>query len=291
MAEKGLGMGLGALFGDEVIDGGLNDFEYLPISKIEPRAEQPRSIFDEQGIEELADSIREHGIIQPLTVRKIGGGFYQIIAGERRWRASRLAGIDEIPARIIDADDKKTTELALVENLQRENLNPAEEARGYRVLMSEYGLTQEETAKRVGKSRPAIANALRLLSLPDEVLELLEKGELSPGAARAVAGLDGAALQTEAAKKIVNDKMSVREAEKLVKALSQKSAGAKKKNSSENDIYYQEAQRKLSSTLSRKVKISGSGGRGKIEIAYYDLDDFERLFEALSDLGELKGEK
>lgn len=289
MAEKGLGMGLGALFGDEAMDGGSNDFEYLPISKIEPRAEQPRSLFDEQGLEELADSIREHGIIQPLTVRSIGGGFYQIIAGERRWRASRIAGIDEVPARIIEADDRKTMELALVENLQRENLNPAEEARGYRVLMTEYGLTQEEAAKRVGKSRPAVANSLRLLSLPEEVLELLERGELSPGAARAIVSLEGAALQIEAAKKIVEGRLSVREAEKLVKSLSQKPKSGKKKAVSENDIYYQEAQRKLSGALSRKIKISDSGNRGRIEIEYYDLEDFERLYDALTEL-KLKGE-
>lgn len=289
MAEKGLGMGLGALFGDEAIDGGSNDFEYLPISKIEPRADQPRSLFDEQGLEELADSIREHGVIQPLTVRSIGDGFYQIIAGERRWRASRIAGIDEVPARIIEADDKKTMELALVENLQRENLNPAEEARGYRVLMTEYGLTQEEAARRVGKSRPAVANSLRLLTLPDEVLTLIEKGELSPGAARAIVSLDGETLQIEAAKKIVEGRLSVREAEKLVKSLSQKPRNSKKNRISENDMYYQEAQRRLSGALSRKIKISDSGNRGRIEIEYYDLDDFERLYDALAEL-KLKGE-
>ena len=289
MAEKGLGMGLGALFGDEAMDGGSNDFEYLPISKIEPRAEQPRSQFDEQGLEELADSIREHGVIQPLTVRSIGGGFYQIIAGERRWRASRIAGVDEVPARIIEADDKKTMELALVENLQRENLNPAEEARGYRVLMTEYGLTQEEAAKRVGKSRPAVANSLRLLSLPDEVLMLLEKGELSPGAARAIVSIEGTALQVEAAKKIVEGRLSVREAEKLVKSMSQKPKSGRKSKASENDMYYQEAQRKLSGALSRKIKISDSGNRGRIEIEYYDLEDFERLYDALTEL-KLKGE-
>ncbi len=289
MAEKGLGMGLGALFGDEAMDGGSNDFEYLPISKIEPRVEQPRSQFDEQGLEELADSIREHGVIQPLTVRSIGGGFYQIIAGERRWRASRIAGVDEVPARIIEADDRKTMELALVENLQRENLNPAEEARGYRVLMTEYGLTQEETARRVGKSRPVVANSLRLLSLPEEVLTLIEKGELSPGAARAIVSLEGAALQIEAAKKIVEGRLSVREAEKLVKSMSQKPKNARKSKASENNIYYQEAQRKLSGALSRKIKISDSGNRGRIEIEYYDLEDFERLYDALTEL-KLKGE-
>lgn len=291
MAEKGLGMGLGALFGDEAISGGLNDFDYLPISKIEPRAEQPRNVFDEQGIEELADSIREHGVIQPLTVREIDNGYYQIIAGERRWRASRIAGLDEVPARIIQADDKKTTELALVENLQRENLNPAEEARGYRMLMTEYGMTQEETAQRVGKSRPAVANSLRLLSLPDEILDMLEKGEISPGAARAVLSIEGDVLRIQAAKKIASEKLSVREAEKLVKALAQNTSGEKKKRSGSVNIYYEEAQRKLSGALSRKVKISGGGNKGKIEIEYYDLDDFQRLYDALSALKLLEGEE
>ena len=199
MAGKGLGMGLGALFGEELTELEPTDFEYLPISKVEPRAQQPRKFFDEQGLQELSDSIAEHGIIQPLTVREIDGGFYQIIAGERRWRAARMAGLDEVPARIIDADDKTTMELALVENLQRENLNAAEEARGYRTLMTEYGMTQEETAKRVGKSRPVIANALRLLNLPDEVMTMLENGEIAPGAARAVLALESSEDQIKAA--------------------------------------------------------------------------------------------
>ena len=159
MAEKGLGTGLGALFGDAALDAIPNDFIYLPISKVEPRKEQPRSVFDEEGLSELADSIREHGILQPLTVRRVGKGYYQIIAGERRWRASRMAGLNEVPARVIEADDKKATELAMVENLQREDLNPVEEAHGYKTLISEYGMTQEEVAQRVSKSRPVVANA------------------------------------------------------------------------------------------------------------------------------------
>ena len=285
MAEKGLGMGLGALFGDEFLNENSKDFEYLPISKIAPRAQQPRKAFDEQGLEELAESIKEHGVIQPLTVRELEGGYYQIIAGERRWRASRMAGLSEVPARIIEADYKKTMELALVENLQRENLNPAEEARGYQVLMNEYSMTQEEVAARVGKSRPAVANAVRLLALPEEIIAILEKGEIASGAARALLSLEDDGLKIKAAKKIAEEKLSVREAEKLVKALSKKPGKKKNSRDSGNDIYYEDAQRQLSGALGRKVKISVSGSRGKIEIEYYDLEDFERLYEILSKLG------
>lgn len=282
MAGKGLGMGLGALFGEEAVELGSADFEYLPISKVEPKADQPRTIFDEQGLQELSDSISEHGIIQPLTVRDIGNGYYQIIAGERRWRAARIAGLDEVPVHIIDVDDKTAMELALVENLQRENLNPAEEAKGYRTLIKEYGMTQEETAKRVGKSRPVIANALRLLNLPDEVMTMLENGDIASGAARAVLALASAEQQIKAAEIIVKDNLSVREAEKLVKDMMQ-NKGKKKKSvkSRDNDIYFEDVQNTLSDKLKRKVKISGSEKKGKIELEYYDEDDFENLCEAL----------
>lgn len=283
MAGKGLGMGLGALFGEELNELEPTDFEYLPISKVEPRAQQPRTYFDEQGLQELSDSITEHGIIQPLTVREIGSGYYQIIAGERRWRAARMAGLEEVPARIIEADDKTTMELALVENLQRENLNAAEEARGYRTLMTEYGMTQEETAKRVGKSRPVIANALRLLNLPDEVMSMLENGEIASGAARAVLALENADDQIKAAETIVEKKLSVREAEQLVKEMQQKSGKGRKKpvKKKNNSIYFEDVQNTLSDKLKRKVKISGSEKKGKIELEYYDEDDFENLCEAL----------
>lgn len=283
MAGKGLGMGLGALFGEETVELESHDFEYLPISKVEPRTDQPRIIFDEESLQELSDSISEHGIIQPLTVRKIENGFYQIIAGERRWRAARMAGLDEVPAHIIEADDKTTMELALVENLQRENLNPAEEARGYKALMTEFGMTQEETAQRVGKSRPVVANALRLLNLPEEVLVMLENGDISSGAARTILSLDNADLQIEVAELVVKEKMSVREVEKLVKKMQQsdvnKCNNTQKKD--KNKIYFNDVQNRLSDKLKRKVKISGSEEKGKIELTYYNADDFEKLCEAL----------
>lgn len=283
MAGKGLGMGLGALFGDDSVNIQASDFEYLSISKIEPRAEQPRTYFDDESLNELSSSISEHGIIQPLTVRSIGDGYYQIIAGERRWRAARIAGLSEVPARIIEADDKKVMELALVENLQRENLNPTEEAKGYKTLMTEFGLTQEETAKRVGKSRPVIANALRLLSLPDEILEMLEAGEISTGAARAILSLDNAEMQINAAHSVVKNGLSVRETEKLVKSLQLDNNNLKRKNSTkQHNIYFLDLQKNLSDRLERKVKISGSEKKGKIELEYYDEDDFEKLCEALT---------
>ncbi|MBR2731431.1 MAG: ParB/RepB/Spo0J family partition protein, partial [Clostridia bacterium] len=187
MAKKGgLGSGLGALFGDNEPPRQENKEQTLPISRVEPRADQPRRRFDDAALEELTESIRQHGLIQPITVRSLDSGYYQIIAGERRWRAARAAGLREVPVRIIEADDRKAMELALVENLQREDLNPIEEAKGYRTLMQEYGLTQEDAAAAVGKSRPAVANALRLLSLPEPALGLVEDGTLSAGHARAL---------------------------------------------------------------------------------------------------------
>ena len=185
--KKGLGRGLSELFGDDILDNeSEGELIYAPIAKVEPRAEQPRSHFDDDALQELADSISQYGLIQPITVRRREGGFYQIIAGERRWRASRMAGLVEVPVRVIDADDRRVAELALVENLQREDLNPIEEALGYKSLIEEYGLTQEEASRSVGRSRPAIANAIRLLSLSRDVLPLVEDGTLSAGHARAL---------------------------------------------------------------------------------------------------------
>jgi len=285
MAEKGLGTGLGALFGDAAIDAIPNDFVYLPISKVEPRSEQPRTLFDETGLSELAESIREHGVLQPLTVRSIGGGYYQIIAGERRWRAARMAGLAEIPARVIEADDRKATELALVENLQREDLNPIEEANGYKVLMNEFRMTQEEIAKRVGKSRPVVANALRLLSLPPNLIKKLENGELSVGSARTLLSLETEEQMQAAALKIVEQQLTVREAEKLVRNLKKEKPDRKEAVKGRPVVnYMEELENRLSKSLGRRVKIIEGKQKGRFEIEYYNREDFERLYEMLSSL-------
>ena len=222
MASKkpsGLGRGLGALLGDDAVKAESSGSLYLPISQVESCSSQPRKHFDPESLQELADSITEHGIIQPLTVRRLASGYYQIIAGERRWRAAKLAGLSEIPAVIIEADDRKVMELGLIENLQREDLNPVEEAQGYQVLMEEYGLTQEQVAQRMGKSRPAITNMLRLLALPQDVLALVEEEQLSAGHARAILAAPSADLQRQAAKQVMEHQLSVRQTEALIKAL------------------------------------------------------------------------
>ena len=289
MKQKGLGTGLGALFGDAALDRVAVDFEYLPLQRIEPRQEQPRTVFEQEKIDELADSIREHGVLSPLMVRSMDGGYYQIIAGERRWRAARVAGLDEVPVRIVVADDKRALELAMVENLQREDLSPIEEARGYRALMEEFDMTQEDVAQRVSRSRPSVANALRLLSLPAELMELVLRGELSAGSARALLALRSDELMRSAARTVVNNGMSVREVEALVKKLDrEKSKRSKQRGGTEVD-YILEAQNQLTAALGRRVTIRqgrGKGlmqGPGKIEIEYYDQDDFNALFDMLTD--------
>ena len=219
MAEKRLGTGLGALFGEAALKSDAVDCVYMPISKVEVGINQPREYFDEASLEELAKSISQHGIIQPLTVRKLSSGYYQIIAGERRWRAARMAGLDEIPVRIIEADDRKAMEIALIENLQREDLNPIEEAKGYKALIEEYGFTQEKAAERVGKSRPTITNAMRLLSLPDEIIKMVEEGSISSGHARALLALENDDEKLRVANMILTDGMSVRQTEHYIRKL------------------------------------------------------------------------
>jgi len=280
MAGKGLGAGLGAIFGDAALEEENKEGRQVSISKVEPRKDQPRSFFDEEALQELAESIREHGIIQPLTVRTMGDGFYQIIAGERRWRAARLAGLSEVPVRVIDVDDKKAMELAMVENLQREDLNPVEEAKGYKVLIGEYGLTQESVAQRVGKSRPVVTNAIRLLSLPEEVLQNLEDGTLSMSHARALLELKSNEDVLKVAKLIVEKGLTVRQAVSLIKG------GAKPiKEEKEGEInYYDEAGKDLSKKLGRKVSVVSGKKKGTIQIEYYDAEDFNSVFEALCDL-------
>ena len=280
MKKKGLGTGLGALFGEAADSAVPTDFEYVQLQRIEPRQEQPRTVFEQGKIDELADSIREHGILSPLMVRSIDDGFYQIIAGERRWRAARAAGLDEVPVRIVVACDKSALELAMVENLQREDLSPIEEARGYRALMEEFGMTQEEIAQRVSKSRPAVANALRLLSLPAELKELVLRGELSAGSARALLALKSDETMRAAGRTAVNNGMSVREVESLVRKLERTKLKSAKRSIAEVD-YLLDAQNRLTEALGRRVTIKQGKGKGKIEIEFYDQEDFNVLFDEL----------
>ena len=285
--EKGMGKGLGALLGDDFSADFSAPASTLPVSQIESCRNQPRKNFDQEKLEELAESIRQHGVIQPLTVRKLSSGYYQIIAGERRWRAARLADLEEIPAVIIEADDRKAMELAMIENLQREDLNPMEEAEGYRALVENYGMTQEQAAQRVGKSRSAVANALRLLDLEENLKVLVEDGNLSAGHARAILPLSSA-LRIQAVKTIMQSSLSVRQTEQLVKRLLAKEQEPEepvKKALPEVD-YVAEAERSLSSCLGRACRISRGRKKGKIEIEYYDMDDLNDLLEALETLGK-----
>ena len=277
---KGLGKGLAALLGDDVMDSGEEKNSlFLPISQVESCASQPRKQFDADALADLADSIREHGIIQPLTVRKLQSGYYQIIAGERRWRAARMAGLSEVPAIVIEADDRKAMELAMIENLQREDLNPIEEAEGYQMLMSQYNMTQEETAQRVGKSRSAVANALRLLHLCPSVRAMVEDGRLSNGHARTLLPLSPEAQEKAAATVMKND-LSVRQTELLVKKLTAQPKEKPQKSGISVD-YAEEAARELSSRLGRGCKIVSGRKKGRIELEYYSVDDLNDLIDAL----------
>lgn len=279
-SQKGLGKGLGALLGDfseEPLE--KSAYQLLPIYKVEPNPDQPRQDFDEEELQALADSITVHGIIQPLTVREMPNGYYQIIAGERRWRAARMANLSDVPAVIIEVDDKKAMELALIENLQRQDLNPLEEALGYQTLMNEYGLTQEEAAGRVGKSRPAVANALRLLGLCPEVQERVRKGELSAGHARAILQLKSEKKQQEAAQKIVALGLSVRQAELLCKNMSKEPVPQKKEVFAVD--YVAECEKSLSKHLGRGVKIVNGKRKGRFELEFYGQEDLQNLLDAL----------
>ena len=283
-SQKGLGRGLGALLGDLTEEpestGGLKT---LPLHKIEPNPNQPRRDFDDEELEALAESIRQHGIIQPLTVRGMPNGYYQIIAGERRWRASRLAGLDEVPVVIMEADDRKAMELALIENLQRQDLNPVEEAQGYDALINRFGMTQEEAAERVGKSRPAVANALRLLGLPEPIQAMVEDGRLSAGHARTLVSVADPAIQQKIAEKVANDGLSVRQTEQLVKQLTRpvKELVEEKKDPLAVD-YAAVAAKELGDKLGRRVKIVTGKRKGRLELEYYGVDDLNDLLDALA---------
>ena len=285
--KRGLGIGLEALFGTDFQSLQEEEVRTLPISRVEPRQDQPRDRFDEERLQDLAASISHHGLIQPIIVRRISGGDYQIIAGERRWRAARMAGLTEIPVRVLQADDRSVSELALVENLQREDLNPMEEARGYLKLMEDYSLTQEEAAAGVGKSRSAVANALRLLNLSAPVAEMVESGSLSAGHARALLPLENPEVQKRAAETVLSKSLSVRKTEqyvaKLKKAAEFPPANEKKPNQDGVD-YAAALSEELSSVFGRKVSLVEKNNKGKIELFYDNPDDREALIAALKSL-------
>ena len=282
---KGLGKGLDALLGDEFTnEPEVKSSLFLPISQVESCAAQPRKQFDPDALADLADSIRQHGIIQPLTVRKLQSGYYQIIAGERRWRAARMAGLTQVPVVVIEADDRKAMELAMIENLQREDLNPIEEAEGYRQLMEQYNLTQEETAQRVGKSRSVVANALRLLNLCPPVRAMVEDGRLSNGHARTILPLSPA-LQEKAADAILKSDLSVRQTELLVKKLTAEEKEKPAVTTGGLEVNYaEEAAKALGTHLGRGCKIVSGRKKGRIELEYYGVDDLNNLLDALNAL-------
>ena len=283
-SQKGLGKGLGALLGDFMEpEGEESAYRLLPLHRVEPNPDQPRQDFDQEELEALAESIRQHGILQPLTVRETGQGYYQIIAGERRWRAARLAELSEVPAIVVEADNKKAMELALIENLQRQDLNTVEEALGYQSLMNEFGLTQEEAAARVGKSRPAVANSLRLLTLPEAVLEMLREGSLTAGHAKAILMIKTSSRQLEAARKIANLGLSVRQAELLCRNMSKEKPPVKEAAVLQVD-YVKECEKSLSKYLGRGVKIVNGKRKGRFELEFYGQDDLQRLLDALMKL-------
>lgn len=282
-AKGGLGRGFGALLGESLMaDEPAGGVATLPMTLIEPNRSQPRKTFDPEAMRELTHSIAMHGVVTPITVRKLEGEYYQIIAGERRWRAARSAGLTEIPAMVIEADDKTVMELALIENLQRQDLNPIEEAEGFESLIRDYGLTQEAVAERVGKSRPAVANALRLLSLPAPAREMVAAGTLSAGHARAVLAIkDEAARTPENLEKIAA--MSVRQAEQFAKSIGKPEKPAPEPAPFAVD-YMAELEKKLEGVLGRKVRIEQGKNAGAVSLEYYGPDDLERLCAALEKL-------
>ena len=279
MAKKGLGSGLDALFGGDTELREDASLLNLPISKVEPAPDQPRERFEPEALETLADSIRQHGVLQPIAVRALGNGYYQIIAGERRWRAAREAGLDTIPARVVEADDRSAKVLALVENLQRQDLNPVEQAKGLKSLMEDYGLTQEAASDQVGFSRPAVANALRLLSLPEPVLAMLEEGKLSAGHGRALLALSGEEEICNAAELVVKQGLNVRQTEALVKKSKE---APQERKPSPRSIYVRDLEERLGNKWDRKVRIKEGAKKSKLEIEYYGNEDLDRLLAALN---------
>ena len=282
--SSGLGRGLGALLGDAADQPEFEGVSTLPIEKVRPNQDQPRKQFDSQALADLTESVRLHGVLQPINVRLMASGYYQIISGERRWRAAREAGLEEIPVIVLEADDRRAMELGLIENLQREDLNPMEEARGFQTLMQEYGMTQEEVARQVGKSRPAVANAVRLLALPQELAQYVEADILSAGHARALLGLTDPEEMKAVADKVAQRQLSVRQTEELVRQM-QKLAGQSEKKQTPDAApevdYAAVAARELADSLGRKVKIVSGRKKGRLELEYYGTEDLNDLLEAL----------
>lgn len=276
--KTGLGKGLDELFGENAIDNGAVT---LPLSEIVPNREQPRKEFDEEALADLSASIAQHGVLQPLLVRPMPDGTYQLVAGERRWRASRMAGLTEVPVVIRDMTEQEAAELALIENLQREDLNPMEEALGYQTLMETYGMTQEQASQVVNKSRPAVANALRLLNLPQSVAQMVSSGALSAGHARTVLAFEGEEAQMQAAELAVEKGLSVRELERMAKAA--KAAPKKEKTPVRRDSFYDEVELALKENLGRQIKVTVTPKGGTLQIEFFDTDDLQALANKLAD--------
>jgi ParB family chromosome partitioning protein len=288
-SSSGLGRGLGALLGDAALEPEQEGVSKLPIAKVQPNAAQPRKFFDKEALADLADSIRQHGMIQPICVRLMSSGYYQIISGERRWRAAREAGLSEVPVIVIEADDRKAMELGLIENLQREDLNAMEEAQGYLTLMQEYGMTQDAVSKRVGKSRSAVANAVRLMSLPEKLRQLVEQDKITAGHARALLSVSDESARYALAEKIMSDGLSVRQAEELAKKLStlpeeEETVPEKSIDDPMSVDYTALAAKELGDCLGRKVKIVSGKRKGRLELEYYGTDDLNNLLDALKAL-------
>ncbi|MDE5670169.1 MAG: ParB/RepB/Spo0J family partition protein [Eubacterium sp.] len=282
MAKKSaLGKGLGALMLENTTED-MVATNTLPISEITPNKDQPRKTFDEAALDELAESIKQHGVLQPLLVRPLPNGGYQLVAGERRWRASRRAGLREVPVVVKELTDTETMEIAIIENLQREDLNPIEEAEGLQALIDKCGFTQEEVASSVGKSRPAIANSLRLLRLPAEVRELTRDGKISAGHARALISLDNDALIIEAAENVIKNKLTVRDVERLAK-IQDKDKAVSQKRYKRRDSFYDEVELTLSEVLGRKVKVYNGKGKGTLEIEFYSQEDLKNIANKLGE--------
>ena len=279
--KSGLGKGLGALMRENDTEKMVST-DTLPLSEIIPNKDQPRKTFDETTLAELSESIKQHGVLQPLLVRPLPGGGYQLVAGERRWRACRMAGVREVPVVVKELTDTETMEIAIIENLQREDLNPIEEAEGLQALVDKCGLTQEEVAASVGKSRPAIANSLRLLRLPQEVRDMTREGRISAGHARALLSLDSDAMIFEAAQNIISNNLTVRDVERLAK-FKDKSATVSQKRASRRDSFYDEVELTLSEVLGRKVKVYNGRGKGTLEIEFYSQEDLKNIANKLGE--------